>query len=80
MLKRRLKKARKSSNFWTDVATITSMVLIATASILADPNIAVGLAWKQGLIVGLFKVANILQHLYKDNEYVDDTTDPTPVG
>lgn len=56
------------------------MLLMVATAVLSDPAIAADLTWKQGLIAGMYKVANILQHMYKNDEYVDESTDPTPVG
>ena len=77
---RRLKKSRKSSNFWTDFATVASTLLMVATAVLSDPTVAADLTWKQGLIMGMFKLANILQHMYKNDEYDDKSSDPTPVG
>lgn len=53
--------------------------MVATA-ILSDPAVAADLTWKQGLIMGMYKLANILQHMYKNDEYGENSSDPTPMG
>ena len=49
--------------------------MVATA-VLSDPNVAADLAWKQGLIAGLYKLSNMLSHIYNGKEFVDESTVP----
>lgn len=55
---------------------------MVTTAILSDPAVAADLTWKQGLIAGMYKLSNILQHMYKnDEEFAASTSaDLTPTG
>lgn len=73
---RQLKSSCRSSNFWSDLATVGAMICMVATAVLSDPNVAADLAWKQGLIAGLYKLSNMLSHIYNGKEFVDESTVP----
>lgn len=66
-MREKLRKSSKSTNFWSNVSTISSILIFAIINAaIQDPTLVLQSAW--GLLISnaLHTAGNILAHLNKD--------------
>ena len=62
----KLKASSKSSNFWNNLATVGSLLLIAFLTSLQNPETIKDINLSQFATIILFNAANILYHSNKE--------------
>ncbi|RTL03501.1 hypothetical protein EKK58_12945 [Candidatus Dependentiae bacterium] len=67
-MREKLRRSSKSTNFWTNVSTISSILVFAFLNTaIQDPSLVLQGAWGLLIANALHTTGNILAHMNKDN-------------